>query len=75
MRINEYNSCMTIKDKFDEIFSDHGIDLASLPRSEINTLMLDIDEDIQYLMKAYAPPKLIRHHHELLSKLIKHYGH
>ena len=68
---NEYNSRMAF-DNFDNDLSD--VDFTKFTRQEINQLMLDIDEDVRYLQESYAPPKLIRHHHELLSKLIKRYG-
>jgi hypothetical protein len=42
---------------------------------QINQLMQEIHTDCEYLIQAYAPSKLIRHHHELLSKLVKRHGH
>jgi len=67
-----YNSHMAI-DNFDNDLCD--VDFSKFSRQEIHQLMLDIDEDVKYLQNSYAPPKLIRHHHELLSKLVKRYGH
>ena len=69
---NAYNRPMAI-DNFDKDLCD--VDFTKFTRQEINQLMLDIDEDVRYLQESYAPPKLIRHHHELLSKLVKRYGH
>jgi hypothetical protein len=74
MAINHYNRHMP-KNKFEDALYDAELDLKNYSRQEINKLMLEIDEDVGYLMKCYAPPSLIRHHHELLSKLIKRYGH
>lgn len=63
------------KDKFeDTLYDSDAVDFSAFSRQEINTLMLEIDKDVDYLISAYAPPSLIRHHHELLSRLIKRYG-
>ena len=76
---NHYNRLMS--DKFDDYLSDGETikdfekKVASYSRQEINELMHDIHGDTEYLMECYAPPKLIRYYHELLSKLIKRHGH
>jgi uncharacterized protein YydD (DUF2326 family) len=49
--------------------------VATCSREEINELMHEIHNDTEFLMDSYAPPKLIRYYHELLSRLIKNYGH
>lgn len=74
MAINHYNRHMP-RDKIEDSLYDTDFDFSKFSRQEINALMLEIDQDVDYLMQAYAPPKLIRHHHELLSRLIKRYGH
>lgn len=76
---NHYNKFMS--NKFDDYFSeakdirDFEKRVSACSREEINELMLDIHTDTEYLMDCYAPPKLIRYYHELLSRLIKTYGH
>jgi len=49
--------------------------VATCGRQEINELMHEIHADYEFLTDSYAPPKLIRYYHELLSRLIKTYGH
>ncbi len=67
--------------KFDDYVSD-AEDLnnflkkvSTFSRQEITDLMHEIYLDTEFLMDSYAPPKLIRYYHELLSRLVKTYGH
>ena len=67
--------------KFDDYVSD-AEDLntflkkvSTFSRQEITDLMHEIYFDTEFLMDSYAPPKLIRYYHELLSRLVKTYGH
>mgnify|MGYP001026031550 FL=1 len=79
MSKTNYNRAMS--DNFDDYLADeHTIKdfekkIASYSREEINDLMHEIHNDTEFLMDSYAPPKLIRYYHELLSRLIKTYGH
>ena len=77
--MGKYNYNGLMSNKFDDYLSDPKpfelSDIKHLSRQQINEHMLDIHNDIEYLMDCYAPPKLIRYHHELLSKLIRNYGH
>ena len=66
--------------KFDDLLDDGNIKdfekkVATYSREEINELMHEIHNDTEFLMDSYAPPRLIRYYHELLSRLIKTYGH
>ena len=73
---NAYNVCMA--KEFDNDLYDTEFDFKQLKGwsgQQINQLMQEIHTDCEYLIQAYAPSKLIRHHHELLSKLIKSHGH
>ena len=76
MKYFQYNGCMP-KIKFDNYLYDvePDIDLSQFNRQQINKLMLDIDEDITFLEKCLAPPRILKGHHELLSRLVKNYGH
>ena len=78
MNKKHYNRAMSYK--FDDLFDDGNIKdfekkVATCSREEINELMHEIHNDTEFLMDSYAPPKLIRYYHELLSRLIKNYGH
>ena len=73
-----YNRAMSYK--FDDLLDDGNIKdfekkVATYSREEINELMHEIHNDTEFLMDSYAPPRLIRYYHELLSRLIKTYGH
>lgn len=78
MNNKHYNRAMSYK--FDDILDDGNIKdfekkVATYSREEINELMHEIHNDTEFLMDSYAPPKLIRYYHELLSRLVKTYGH
>ena len=79
MTKTNYNRAMS--DKFDDYLSEGGSlkdfekKVATYSRDEINDLMHEIHNDTEFLMDSYAPPKLIRYYHELLSRLVKTYGH
>ena len=78
MNNKHYNRAMSYK--FDDLLDDGNIKdfekkVATYSREEINELMHEIHNDTEFLMDSYAPPKLIRYYHELLSRLIKNYGH
>ena len=78
MNNKHYNRAMS--HKFDDILDDGNIKdfekkVATYSREEINELMHEIHNDTEFLMDSYAPPKLIRYYHELLSRLVKTYGH
>ena len=78
MNKKHYNRAMSYK--FDDLLDDCNIKdfekkVATYSREEINELMHEIHNDTEFLMDSYAPPKLIRYYHELLSRLIKNYGH
>ena len=79
MSKTNYNRAMS--DKFDDYLSEGGSlkdfekKVATYSRDEINDLMHEIHNDTEFLMDSYAPPQLIRYYHELLSRLIKTYGH
>tara|TARA_R100001510_G_C7566152_1_gene144382 strand:- start:254 stop:496 length:243 start_codon:yes stop_codon:yes gene_type:complete len=80
MSKNHYNELMS-NNKFDDYVSD-AEDLnnflkkvSTFSRQEITDLMHEIYLDTEFLMDSYAPPKLIRYYHELLSRLVKTYGH
>ena len=78
MNNKHYNRAMSYK--FDDLLDDGNIKdfekkVATYSREEINELMHEIHNDTEFLMDSYAPPKLIRYYHELLSRLIKTYGH
>ena len=80
MSKNHYNKLMS-NNKFDDYVSD-AEDLnnflkkvSTFSRQEITDLMHEIYLDTEFLMDSYAPPKLIRYYHELLSRLVKTYGH
>jgi len=78
MNNKHYNRAMSYK--FDDLLDDGNIKdfekkVASYSREEINELMHEIHNDTEFLMDSYAPPRLIRYYHELLSRLIKTYGH
>lgn len=71
-----YNVCMT--KEFDNDLYDTEFDLnklKGLSGQEINQLMQEIHSDCEYLIQAYAPRKIIKHHHELLSRIVKRHGH
>jgi hypothetical protein len=79
MKKHYYNRPMS---KFEDYFcDDYGTSIkdfekkvATYSREEINDLMHEIHADAEFLMSSYAPPKLIRYYHELLSRLVKNYG-
>ena len=79
MSKNHYNELMSYK--FDDYVSDaEGMEdflrkVATFSRQEITDLMHEIYSDTEFLKDSYAPPKLLRYYHELLSRLIKTYGH
>ena len=79
MTKTNYNRAMS--DNFDDYLADKRTikdfekKIASYSREEINDLMHEIHNDTEFLMDSYAPPKLIRYYHELLSRLVKTYGH
>ena len=78
MNNKHYNRAMSYK--FDDLLDDGNIKdfekkVATYSREEINELMHEIHNDTEFLMDSYAPPKLIRYYHELLSRLVKTYGH
>jgi hypothetical protein len=78
MNNKHYNRAMSYK--FDDLLDDGNIKdfekkVATYSREEINELMHEIHNDTEFLMDSYAPPRLIRYYHELLSRLIKTYGH
>jgi hypothetical protein len=71
-----YNRCMA--KEFDIDLYDSEFDfkkLKGLSGQQINQLMQEVHSDCEYLIQAYAPRAIIRHYHELLSKLIKRHGH
>jgi len=78
MNNKHYNRAMSYK--FDDLLDDGNIKdfekkVATYSREEINELMHEIHNDTEFLMDSYAPPRLIRYYHELLSRLVKNYGH
>jgi hypothetical protein len=76
MNINIYTIPMSkFEDNFSDDFKDFDMKISLASRQEINELMHEIYDDVEFLKESYAPPKLIRYYHELLSRLVKTYGH
>ena len=71
-----YNSRMAKKKKiFESYLGDIDIDLSHYNGQDINNIMLEIHQDCEYLADCCAPPQIIKNQHELLSRLVKTYGH
>jgi hypothetical protein len=69
-----YNKCMDLikPDKLEDILKG---DTSEWTGQEINELLLAVHDNYNYFVKTKARPEMILYYHDILSRLIKTYGH
>jgi len=73
-RNKSYNKRMYLMkpDKLEEILKG---DTSEWTGQEINELLLAVHDNYDYFVKTKARPEMILYYHDILSRLIKTYGH
>ena len=71
LKNNIYNRSMP----YDFETKDKNVDNSEWSGQEINNLISDVHEDYEIFTKQRANPSIVLHYRDLLSYLIKTYGH